>query len=129
MNTQNMKLTAEEQLMVARLRKSVLWWRSWGRWVTLIAWILITIASIVNLCRLSFIAGRLGELGESDRSFRVLRPILIGLTSFDVGIILIAAAMIVVVIQYWHGNPTRTLLLKLIDHCNQEKVSEAQPHS
>jgi len=113
-----MKLSEVEQRMIARLRKQQRQWR-WGRWLVLLGGILLLLVAVIRLCILaseirSANMIKTADVADLALSVAVLFPgFLVDFT--------IAVALFIMVIRDWHGNSTRTLLLRLVDNAVQNK--------
>jgi len=124
MNEQNIKLTEEETAVIYRCRQKERVWATWGRFVTLL------IGAFDIICALVFISylNNIKLHRESEQTLQTFQTLCF-LVSVVAGVILVVGILkIVLVIRFWNGNPTRTVLLKLIDRLtNQEKTAEAPP--
>jgi cytochrome bd-type quinol oxidase subunit 2 len=110
-----MNLTEREQQMVARIRKHEIQWR-WARWWALFAGLFCIAACVFFLC-----AAVPRVQGADAASGALILAILFPMILVFVGC---ATTCFVLVFRDWHGNPTRSLLLKLIDASTDPQTTE-----
>jgi len=120
MNTQNIKFNDEEQWMVASLRKRERDWRCWGKWLTLLCGVASGLCCLYSVYVLAKLPSE-WQFPEARRLAVITSRMFIFLVTVGLGVI--SVYMISFAIRDWHGNTTRTLLLKLIDYSCQEKIS------
>ena len=112
-----MQLTALEHRMVERMRKQERQWR-WARWLTLFMGVFQAATGIAVLC---VIMPRI-ESGREDMASSAL------ILSLSYPFILLCAGsatlFLCLAIRDWHGNTTRTLLLRLLDYGGKTESSK-----
>jgi hypothetical protein len=124
MNEQNIKLTEEETAVIYRCRQKELIWATWGKFAVLLIGAFDIFLSLVLILYVSSIK----LYRESQQTLQTFQTFSF-VVSVVAGVILVMGILkIKLAIRFWNGNPTRTVLLKLIDRlANQEKTAEAPP--
>jgi hypothetical protein len=119
MNAENIKLTEEETATIYRCRQKERAWATWGRFVALLIGAFDVIYSLVIFSDLSNIK-IYGATEQTIQKFQTLGSLASGGAGF---LLFMGIGVIILAIRFWNGNPTRTVLLKLIDRLtNQEKT-------
>src|SRR5512133_3530111 len=107
-----MKLSERELKIVARMRKYERQWR-WGRWMTLFVGVFCAAASI-------FWAWVAVSSVQSEETAKAALSVALAfpteLVSLGIG-----TQCFIMAIRDWHGNATRSLLLRLIDAADDEQ--------
>ena len=121
MNEQNIKLTEEETAVIYRCRQKERIWATWGRFAALLIGAFDIIYSLVIFSDLSNIK-IYHATKETIETFHSLGSLASGGANFLLFMGILTTGL---TIKFWNGNPTRTVLLKLIDRLTtQEKTSE-----
>ena len=105
-----MNLTEHEKVMVSRLRQKHRAWL-WKRWF-LLAFGVVEASCGILLLRYAMDTQQLNDPHRLYITFESL--ILLSISIFFIGYPIV----------YWRGNPTRTVLLKLVDHCSQGEATK-----
>jgi hypothetical protein len=103
-----MKLSDTEKAMIHKLRRAERNWQCFGRWLFFFFGI---IYGVLFFWLLSLLINARRPLNQTERLFlSMLIPMSVSL----------CFGCIAGSLSYWEGNPTRCLLLKAIDHLNQQ---------
>lgn len=119
MNAQTIKLTEEETAVIYQCRQKESMWETWGRFLTLLFGIFLLVDGLFIFSNLSKVNNGRIIINETERWLLIIS----NWAAFS--ILLAGVSYIVLAIRFWNGNPSRKLLLKLVDRItNQEKTSE-----
>jgi hypothetical protein len=111
-----MELSHQEQRMIERLRKQERQWH-WARWAALASGILSAGLCGFILC---FILPRVQsgtDMAGAAFGLALMFPMVLVFAQ-------IAAIGLALVIRDWHGNTTRTLLLRLVDDSTKRAAED-----
>ena len=108
-----MELTEREQRMVQRMRKQERQWR-WAKWAALLAGILSAAGCIFVLC-MAMPQVQSEDTASGAFMLAIMFPVVLVFAGT-------AAMCLGLVCRDWHGNTTRSLLLRLVDGSAERKA-------